>query len=267
MKRSLARSLIVLFIGVAALGVRVGVTRAASHTDAAAATYGAATLGAIGRSKVMGAAAIYGSGGGLIVAVAVSGLTPMSRHAEHIHAGACGSNGPITYPLADLVADAHGNATAVSHIPATSVARSGWYVNVHNNDATLTVLACGTVRRAGMDVTLTAVGGGHGHGMGLISTVAAGTEVVVYVTHLGGAGVHPEHLHAGHCGSNGAITYPLTNLTTNAKGDGIAVTLIKGMIPRSGLYLNVHASATNLAVVACGNLGGTTSSSSGQGGY
>jgi hypothetical protein len=47
----------------------------------------------------------------LYVAVSVSGLKPMSTHAEHIHAGTCGSNGPIKYPLANLVADARGNAT------------------------------------------------------------------------------------------------------------------------------------------------------------
>jgi CHRD domain len=267
MKWSLAAVMAVLLVGVGALGARVHVTQAAAHTAAAGMDkYGAATLNSVGMSKVSGAAAIFSEGGRLYVAVSVSGLKPMSKHAEHIHAGTCGSNGPIKYPLANLVADARGTATAVTRIAPTSVARSGWYVNVHANDAKLTPIACGTVHRVTMDVDLKATGGVSGHGVALLTKVAKGTEVVVYVTHLGGAGVHPEHLHAGRCGSNGPIKYPLANLMTNARGNGTSVTLLKGTIPMSGLYVNVHASATNLKPVACGNLG-AASSSGGSGGY
>jgi CHRD domain len=197
----------------------------------------------------------------------VAGLQPRSTHAEHIHAGTCGSNGPIKYPLANLVADARGNATAVTRITPTSVARSGWYVNVHANDAKLTPITCGNVHRVTMEVDLTATDGGSSQGVALLTKVAKGTEVVVYVTHLGGVGVHPEHLHAGRCGSNGPIKYPLANLMTNARGNGTSVTLLKGPIPMSGLYVNVHASLTNLKPVACGNLGAASSSSGGSGGY
>jgi hypothetical protein len=79
--------------------------------------------------------------------------------------------------------------------------------------------------------------------------------------------VHAEHLHAGRCGSNGPIKYPLANLMTNAQGNGTSVTLLKGTIPMSGLYVNVHASTTNLKPVACGNLGAMTSSGSSGSGY
>jgi hypothetical protein len=229
--------------------------------------YGATTLSPVGMRKVSGSAAIFSQGGRLYVAVSVSGLKPMSTHAEHIHAGICGSNGPIKYPLANLVANARGYATAVTRITPPSVARSGWYVNVHANDAKLTPIACGNVHRVTMAVNLTATGGGSGHGVALLTKVAKGTEVVVYVTRLGGAGVHAEHLHAGRCGSNGPIKYPLVNLMTNARGDGTSVTLLRGTIPMSGLYVNVHASTTNLKPVACGNLGAASPSSSGSGGY
>ena len=266
MTRNLCNILAVLLLGAAALGARAGVTSAASHVGAAdMARYGATMLRAVGGSRVSGAVAIYGGSSGLIVAVSVSGLKPMSTHPEHIHAGACGSNGAVKYPLANLVADTHGNATAVTRIATMAVARSGWYVNVHNSDAALTVVACGNVHRATMDVDLKGVGGSGGRGVALVSRVAGGTEVVVYVTHLGGAGVHPEHLHAGSCGSNGPIKYPLTNLITNARGDGTSATLIKGTIAMTGLYLNVHTSASNLAVQACGNLGATSTGSGGNG--
>jgi CHRD domain len=268
MKRSLATVMAVLFVGGVAFGTRVDVTQANAHTAAVSMDkYGATTLNPVGMRKVSGAAAIFSQGGRLYVAVSVSGLKPMSTHAEHIHAGTCGSNGPIKYPLANLVGDARGNATAVTRIAPTSVARSGWYVNVHANDAKLTPIACGNVHRVTMAVNLAATGGGSGHGVALLTKVAKGTEVVVYVTHLGGAGVHAEHLHAGRCGSNGPIKYPLANLMTNARGDGTSVTLLRGTIPMSGLYVNVHASTTNLKPVACGNLGAAPSSSGGPGGY
>ena len=268
MKRSLTAVMAVLLAGAVGLGTRVDITQATAHTAAVSMDkYGATTLSPVGMSKVRGAAAIFSQGGRLFVAVSVSGLKPMSMHAEHIHAGTCGSNGPIKYPLADLVADARGNATAVIRITPTSVARSGWYVNVHANDPKLTPIACGNVHRVTMAVNLTATGGGSGHGVALLTKVAKGTEVVVYVTHLGGAGVHAEHLHAGRCGSNGPIKYPLANLMTNAQGNGVSVTPLKGTIPMSGLYVNVHASLTNLKPVACGNLGTASSNSSSPGGY
>jgi hypothetical protein len=258
----------VLLVGAVALGTRVDVTQATAHTAAASMDkYGATTLSPVGMSNVSGAAAIFSEGGRLYVAVSVSGLKPMSTHAEHIHTGTCGSNGPIKYPLANLVANARGNATAVTRIAPTSVAPRGWYLNVHANDAKLTPIACGNVHRVTMEVNLTATGGGSGHGVALLTKGARGTEVAVYVTHLGGAGVHPEHLHAGRCGSNGLIKYPLANLMTNARGDGTSATLLKGTIPMSGLYVNVHASLTNLTPVACGNLGAASSSSGGPGGY
>ena len=268
MKRRFTAVMAGRLMGAVALSTHVGVTQATAHRAAASMDkYGAATLSSVGMSKVRGAAAIFSQGGRLYAAVSVSGLKPMSKHAEHIHAGACGSNGPIKYPLADLVADARGNATAVIRIAPTSVARSGWYVNVHANDAKLTPIACGNVHRATMAVNLTATGGGSGHGVALLTKVAKGTEVVVYVTHLGGAGVHAEHLHAGRCGSNGPIKYPLANLMTNAQGNGVSVTPLKGTIPMSGLYVNVHASLTNLKPVACGNLGAMTSPGSSGSGY
>jgi hypothetical protein len=215
MKRSLAAVMAVLLVAAVALGTRVDVTQATAHTAAVSMDkYGAATLSSVGMTKVNGAAAIFSVGGRLYVAVSVSGLKPMSTHAEHIHAGTCGSNGSIKYPLANLVADGRGNATAVTRITPTSVALRGWYLNVHANDAKLTPIACANVHRVTMAVNLTATGGGSGNGVALLTKAAKGTEVVVYVTHLGGAGVHPEHLHAGRCGSNGPIKYPLATIAS-----------------------------------------------------
>lgn len=254
MKRLIAGSLTVLLVGAASLGGGARVTNASSRTDAALlmARYGSATLNAIGMSKAMGAVAIFGDGGGLAIAVSVSGLKPMSMHAEKIRAGICGSNGSAMYPLAALAADANGNATAMSHIRTLSVPKSGWYVNVDATDGT--PISCGNVHRVGRMVRLTAINGSASSGVGLITTMARGTEVVVYVTHVGANMEHPAHLHIGRCNTGpNPIAYPLANLISNAKGEAVAVTFLTGPVSLSGLYLNVHGTYDDLGV-ACGNL-------------
>lgn len=227
---------------------------ASSRTGATPITagYGSVTLTALSPSKVMGAAAIIGKGGGLTIAASVSGLTPMSMHAAHIHAGTCGRNGPATYTLAPLVADANGNATAVSRLKALSVPESGWHINVDATDGT--PISCGNVHRVGRTVRLTPADGGAGTGMGLITKMGMGTEVIVYVTHIGPNMVHPEHLHVGKCRTGPSpIAYSLTNLVANAQGEAVAVTFLKGAVALSGLYLNVHGTYDDLGVT-CGNL-------------
>jgi len=261
MKHGLSSLLALVVMGSLALGMGMPRTRAAAHAgDVDTGAYGAATLAAVGGSMTSGAVAIYRQAGGVVVAVSLSGLKPKSVHPEHIHAGACGSNGPVKFPLPNLVADAKGTAVAVISIKASSVPKSGWYVNVHSSAQDLSVIACGAVHQVGMDMDLKATGKGKGSGFGLLTKTSKGTEVIVYVTHLGMAGVHPEHLHAGACGSNGPVKFPLPNLVTNSKGDGVSATMIKGSVPMTGLYINVHTSPSDLSVVACGNLGGKSTS-------
>jgi len=69
----------------------------------------------------------------LIVTLLVWGLAPGSAHSNHIYAGSCQNEGAIVYPLADLVADATGNATATTIVPAdmSMMGMMAHYVNVH----------------------------------------------------------------------------------------------------------------------------------------
>jgi len=232
----------------------------------AVATYGAATLNPLGSAKVTGGAALFLDGKSLLVAVSVSGLKPMSTHAEHIHAGVCGSNGKILYPLPNLVADSKGNASAtikISAMDVPSAGKMGWYVNVHSDDATLTPISCGDVHHADMMIRLKGLDGSKGSGVALLTAhidtmgmttgaMAKGTEVVVFVKGLQSNAALPEHLHTGTCGSNGAIKYALTNVLTDKAGMGVAATYLKGITPTTGLYVNVHA--TSMKPVVCGNL-------------
>ncbi len=265
MHSGLTRGLVILLVGAATLGAHVPRGGAASHQGAAMAknTYGAAALYGVGGGKVSGAAAIMGIKGGLRVVVSVSGLVPRSKHAEHIHAGVCGSNGAIKLPLADLVADAHGRATAVSTVKAASVPGMGWYINVHDSK-TGAPMACGNVYQLDMIVPLAHTGKAKVSGVGLIlgnmdthggmSRKDKGAVVVTFVMGLDAGTSHAEHLHAGTCGSNGAVKIPLATLEANKGGYAVAATFVKAMASLSGLYLNVHA--VDGQPVACGNLTG-----------
>ena len=72
-------------------------------------------------------------------------------------------------------------------------------------------------------------------------------------------GDHPWHVHQGQCGSNGPIVGPATSyrsLEVNGDGKATATADLPVAMPTSGqYYINVHASANNMAtIIACGNL-------------
>jgi Cu/Zn superoxide dismutase len=73
----------------------------------------------------------------LTVDVTASGLVPGSDHAVHVHLGACDSQGPVKYPLDDLMASPAGGAevTTVVQNVAQAPPASGWYLNVHLGSA------------------------------------------------------------------------------------------------------------------------------------
>jgi len=90
----------------------------------------------------------------LTVIVVVRGLVPGSIHAEHIHVGTCERQvpGTVMYMLKNLVADTHGNATAVTVINNVErIPEHGWYVNIHRTTMLMDQtgfdpIACGNVQ-------------------------------------------------------------------------------------------------------------------------
>jgi hypothetical protein len=69
----------------------------------------------------------------LIVATSVTGLAPGSAHAQQIGLGACEAQGPVKYPLNDLLASAGGAAYQTTIVQNVDQAPppSGWYLNVY----------------------------------------------------------------------------------------------------------------------------------------
>jgi hypothetical protein len=85
------------------------------------------------------------------------------------------------------------------------------------------------------------------------------TMVVVSVKNLEPGSVHPSHIHAGNCSSNGPVLAALNSVKANAAGVGVATTVIDGSFMGKRAYVNVHLGPglglTQFTVLACGDLG------------
>lgn len=85
------------------------------------------------------------------------------------------------------------------------------------------------------------------------------TTVKVTVKNLEPGSVHPSHIHAGVCSSNGPVIAGLNNVKANAAGVGTVTTVIKGSFAGKKAYVNVHLgpalALTQYTVLSCGELG------------
>lgn len=87
----------------------------------------------------------------LTVEINMTGLTPKTSHAAHIHAGSCTNQGKVLYDLPVITADANGKAMLTTKIQnIETIPANGWYVNVHRttdlaNQTGFDPIACGDV--------------------------------------------------------------------------------------------------------------------------
>jgi len=212
----------------------------------------------------------------LTVTISLVGLAGNSTHPNHIHVGDCDDNGPILYPLNNLVANAAGDAQATTVIPEVEggIPASGWYINVHNGPTLATPdeaipIACGNVHNANNAQTVKTFLGATPSpnqavsGSSILTLNNETLTVIVTVSGLVPGSVHPEHIHAGSCQSQspGTIVYPLNNLVADQNGDATSTTVIKDVetIPQNAWYVNVHRSTdlttqTGFDPIACGNV-------------
>jgi Cu/Zn superoxide dismutase len=83
-------------------------------------------------SKVTGTVRVAASGASFTIRLEATGLQPATTHLAHIHAGACGTNGAIVFPLESMVANGSGDAAATTWIRHPyQVPASGWSVQIH----------------------------------------------------------------------------------------------------------------------------------------
>jgi hypothetical protein len=160
------------------------------------------------------------------------------------------------------------HAFAVAAATAALAACASRQVEVTNGSTTTssTTTAASTTTSNGMaPMTMTAQlasqGGSTITGTGKVSnTEAPNTGFHATASIKGGTpnATYPWHVHAGHCGDNGPVVGPARDyppLQADADGNATADAIVGIVMPTGPLYVNVHASPTQMGtIVACGNL-------------
>jgi len=67
-------------------------------------------------SKAAGTATVTTAGATFTIRLEATGLQPATTHPAQIRAGTCGSNGPIVFPLENMVTNGAGHAVAATWI-------------------------------------------------------------------------------------------------------------------------------------------------------
>lgn len=197
----------------------------------------------------------------------MTGFTPGSSHAMHIHTGSCqNQQNPPVIPFPDITADASGavKASVTSNAVAGGIP-SNAYLNIHlapgaqlgsPGSATFTPIACADIPAGAATgpVTLT---------MGALPQTGQHPTATASLTYNSGAhtltvdvkasglvpgSAHAEHIHAGSCAAQGAVVHALTDLTADSSGNAHVVTVLQNIDtapPASGWYLNLHMGSMN----------------------
>jgi plastocyanin len=126
------------FGGVGAVG-RSGDGRGVASTVLAA----LATLVPVGDADVRGTATLLQAGDGTAVVVSLDGLMPGASYAGAIRRGGC--EGVVVFPLASLVGEAPGQASASTAVNAALDANN-WWIEYHAVEPPGPQSACGAVR-------------------------------------------------------------------------------------------------------------------------
>ena len=216
---------------------------------------------------------------GLTVKISLIGLAPTSTHPANIHSGSCVKQGPVVYPLQNVVADARGVGTSTTTINnVAKIPASGWYIIVHNGPtlspgdqflpivcSNLTFTTVSPASALSLQVPLNAAppasAGETVSGTSQLTLAGRTLAIKLALSGLGPNSKHAAHIHAGSCENQGAVVYPLKPVVADASGKANVTTTIANVssIPSSGWYVNVHHSTdlstqTGFDPIACGNV-------------
>jgi hypothetical protein len=215
----------------------------------------------------------------------MSGFTPGSGHAMHIHQGSCQAQGNVLVPFPDVTADNIGaiDTTVTSSQPSASDLAAGTLLNIHLAPADqlgspdslgYTPISCADITPAA-STTLTMAPlpqpGQHPQGSATLTYDPTKKTLSVAATASGLApsSSHAIHIHLGSCDSQGAVKYPLNDLVASPDGKAEASTVIQNVDaapPASGWYINVHLGSPSqieqngqptlyFQPIICGNIG------------
>lgn len=224
-----------------------------------------ARLAPVAGQVAKGKAFVTQRSGALSIELRVSGLTPGSWHALHVHAGSCVAQGAVAIPLPDIYADEHGVARLVTTVPTDAAANfvaGGYYINVHAATGDTPGITCGDIvpkvvktGKTAAKTHLKGAGGERGHA----EVIQKGSDVSIWVK-LGGLtpGAHALQLIAGTCAAPGAVAVSLGDVTAGPDGSVATKVTATSSIPVAGkgysLAVYASGSAAPGAMVACGDL-------------
>lgn len=185
--------------------------------------------------------------------VQLSGVTPGSTHAIHIHKGPCTPMGDILVPFPDVTADGGGaiNTTVTGTQPALGGLTVDTCVDIHlgttaqlGSGLGLTPIACGDVVPATSTTVTLAPVGQQPHGSADM-TYDPGKKTLTVTTTASGlapGSSHAQHIHLGSCAAQGEVKYGLDDLVASPAGTAEKITVVSNAEapPPSGWYLNVH---------------------------
>jgi Cu/Zn superoxide dismutase len=193
--------------------------------------------------------------------VKMTGFTPGSRHAMHIHQGSCAAQGDVLVPFPDVAANDDGaiETTVTSSQPAPDGLAAGTLLNIHLAPAAqlgdpgslgYTPISCTDVDPGRTALNMAPLPGQRPQGSAKLTYDPANKTLRVDVTASGlvAGSEHAEHIHIGSCDSQGAVKYPLNDLVASPAGTADASTVIQNVDqapPASGWYLNVHLGSSS----------------------
>jgi hypothetical protein len=215
----------------------------------------------------------------------MSGFTPGSSHAMHIHQGSCQAQGNVLVPFPDITADDKGaiKTTVTSSQPYASGLAPGTLLNIHlapsdqmgsPDSLGYTPISCADITPAA-STTLTMAPlpgpGEHPQGSATLTYDPAKKTLSVAATTSGliPGSAHAIHVHLGTCDSQGPVKYPLNDLVASSTGTADSTTVIQDVDqapPASGWYINVHLGSMSqiqqngqptlyFQPIICGNVG------------
>ena len=177
--------------------------------------------------------------------LAMTGFTPGTRHALHIHQGSCAAQGDVQVPFPDVTANDVGaiDTTVTSSQPAPDGLAAGTLLNIHLAPAAqlgdpgslgYTPISCADVDpAASAPLTMAAPPqpGQRPQGSAKLTYDPANKTLGVDVTASGlvAGSAHAVHIHLGSCDSQGAVKYPLNDLVALPAGTAEATTVIQNV--------------------------------------
>lgn len=207
-----------------------------------------------------GEARIVPDGSKMTVDLQLSGMAPSSTHPVQLVEGSCQKPGTkAAVDLTAIAADATGvgKSSTTTAIPGGKIPATGWYMAVlqgpGTKDKEATVIACGDVNAATTPAIVefregAAEPGGSQSASGNATLKIENGSLMVTVTAAGlsPGSVHAAHIHVGACTNQGAVVYPLTNVTADSTGNSTSTTTIPNVstIPTGQWYVNVHNTTT-----------------------